>query len=170
MILLDFWATWCPPCQGPMKHNQEMIVKHKEAGDWSKVRIIGLSIDQSQATLKSHVEAKGWGDVEHYWARNGVCTGDKDFGVRGVPHCCLVDTHGNIVWIGHPASRDLEKDINDLLAGKTLEGVKGGGDSDEEEEEETSATPVDFTKAAEAVESFKAASKGFLEETKKDAE
>jgi hypothetical protein len=153
-----------------MKHNQEMIVKHKEAGDWSKVRIIGLSIDQSQATLKSHVEAKGWGDVEHYWARNGVCNGDKDFGVRGVPHCCLVDTHGNIVWIGHPASRDLEKDINDLLAGKTLEGVKGGGDSDEEEEEEASATPVDFTKAAEAVESFKAASNGFLEETKKDAE
>ena len=44
VILLDFWATWCPPCQGPMAHNQEML--QKRGAEWGdRVRIIGLSID-----------------------------------------------------------------------------------------------------------------------------
>ena len=44
VILYDFWATWCPPCQAPMAHNQEMLAHNKSSwGD--KVRIVGLSLD-----------------------------------------------------------------------------------------------------------------------------
>lgn len=44
VLLLDFWATWCPPCQKPMAHNQEML--EKRGADWGdKVRLLGLSID-----------------------------------------------------------------------------------------------------------------------------
>ena len=44
VILLLFWATWGPPAQAPMAHNQKMLEDNKEKwGD--KVRIIGLSID-----------------------------------------------------------------------------------------------------------------------------
>lgn len=134
VILLDFWATWCPPCQKPMAHNQEMIEKHKALGDWEKVRIIGLSIDQDRSKLQSHVEEKKWTDVEHYWARNGKSTCDKEFKIRGVPHCCLIDTHGKIVWVGHPASNDLEASINLLLEGKTLDSAKDGSDDSDKSE------------------------------------
>ena len=44
VILLDFWATWCPPCQKPMAHNQHMLeTRGAEWGD--RVRIISLSAD-----------------------------------------------------------------------------------------------------------------------------
>ena len=118
--LLDFWATWCPPCQRPMAHNQEMLTSKGES--WKgKIRIIGLSIDQDKAKLKSHVEAKGWGSVEHFWRSGSKCS--EVYSVRGVPHVMLIDKEGKIVFKGHPANRpNLEQDLEDLAAGKTISG------------------------------------------------
>ena len=118
VYLLDFWATWCPPCQKPMAHNCEMIKKHNATGDWSNVHIIGLSIDDDKATLVSHVNAKGWTAVTHY--HTGGTSASDDWGITGVPHCILVDKSGKIVWRGHPASLDLEGAISKLAKGDSL--------------------------------------------------
>ena len=108
-----------------MKHNQHMLEQnHEKWGD--KVRLIGLSIDGDADTVKNHVESRGWTKVEHYHVRTAGCTADKDYGVNGVPHVLLVDTTGKIVFVGHPASRDLEADINTLLEGGTLSGEGTG--------------------------------------------
>jgi hypothetical protein len=106
-----------------MAHNQHML-EHKGAEWNNKVKILGLSIDGDKAKLKSHVEAKGWTKVDHYFI-GGADKCKTDYGISGVPHVLLVDTNGKIVFKGHPASRkNLEEDFDKLLKGETLEGIK----------------------------------------------
>lgn len=151
-----------------MAHNQEMLVKRE--GDWKgKVRIIGLSIDQEQEKLKSHVNSKGWTAVEHYWSRNGKNTADKDFGVQGVPHCLLVDTNGVVVFVGHPAGRKLEEDIDNLLKGEKITGTgttRAGGD----EGGEGASKEISDEKYTELTGKFRAGCKAICEDAEMKAE
>ena len=62
--------------------------------------------------------------MEHYHVKTPGCSASQDFGIRGVPHVCLVDTEGVIVFRGHPMERpNLEHDIDALLKGQKLQGV-----------------------------------------------
>jgi len=142
-----------------MAHNNEMMGKGKE--NWKgKARIIGLSIDQDVGKLKSHVKDKGWTKVEHYHVSNGKCTASADLGSGGVPHCILVDTKGVIVWMGHPASIDLEASIDKLLAGEKLPGGGAGGDDDEE----GGAGNKSGAECAEIVSKFKAQAEAMVKD------
>jgi len=99
-----------------MAHNCKML--DERGKDWGdKVRLIGLSIDENTAIVKRHVEYKKWTSVEHYHVRTPGCTAKEDYGVQNVPRVLLVDTKGKIVFFGHPASRQLEQDIDSLLKG-----------------------------------------------------
>ena len=105
------------PCQEPMQHKVDMLAKKKPERD-GVVKIVGVSIDKDTATLKNHVESKAWTSVEHYWRNESDCS--DVYSVRGVPCVMLIDKEGQIVYKGHPAKRNIEEDLDNLVDGKVL--------------------------------------------------
>ena len=114
VYVVEFWATWCPPCRASIPHLTAMQKKYD-----GKVVFIGVS-DEKVPTVEKFV--KKMGDKMDYHvvvdAKDNP-TGKSymgEFGIRGIPHAFIIDKTGKIVWHDHPMA-DIDKVIDQVLTG-----------------------------------------------------
>ncbi len=103
-VLLEFWATWCPPCRKSIPHLNEVFAKYKDRG----LMVIGVT-DEDDATVRKF--RKSVPMDYHVAIDNGGQLSEK-MGISGIPHAFLVNKAGEIVWEGHPVDltdADIEK-------------------------------------------------------------
>jgi cytochrome c biogenesis protein CcmG/thiol:disulfide interchange protein DsbE len=108
-VLIDFWATWCPPCR---KAIPELNAFQKKFGE--KLVVIGVS-DESDAAVKKLTDPK----IEYASAIDQQARMKKKLEVTGIPHCIIIDPQGIVRWEGFPflGGHELtEKVIEDILA------------------------------------------------------
>ncbi len=52
VVLLDFWATWCPPCRAAIPHLAKLYEACKEKG----LVVVGVSLDKDRSAVEDFVK------------------------------------------------------------------------------------------------------------------
>lgn len=111
VLLLTFFATWCPPCLEEIP----VLVKLQDELSGAGFSVIGMSVDQQgPATVARFVEKK----AINYPVLLAEAKTTTDFGgIYGIPVAFLVNKAGNVVkkYTGYVDHTVLEKDIRSLL-------------------------------------------------------
>lgn len=109
-VLVDFWASWCPPCVADMPHLVAAYAKYKDKG----FEIVGVSIDDKQDAWKGGIEKLNitWPQVSDLKGWESQLS--KTYGVMSIPHTILIDKDGTIVE-KQIHGKDLDAKLAELL-------------------------------------------------------
>jgi thiol-disulfide isomerase/thioredoxin len=109
--VVDFWATWCPPCRMAIPWLNDLHRKYKDQG----VTVVGISVDENPKALagfdkETHIE---------YVSLLTSEAAEKAFGtIVGLPTTFVLDRKGAVYksYVGETDRDELESDIQALLA------------------------------------------------------
>lgn len=91
VVIVDFWATWCPPCLKGIPDLIELKKKYGKKG----FEVIGVSVDtESKDKVVPFIKEKGinypvvYGDMNVYQQYGGI---------RSIPTTVVIDKNGKII-------------------------------------------------------------------------
>ena len=87
-VLLNFWATWCPPCVQEMP---SLVALQKQLGD--KVIILAVSEDDDDAAYKQFIRDH---NVDLFTVRD-TRHNNELYGTTGFPETFVIDANGKIL-------------------------------------------------------------------------
>jgi thiol-disulfide isomerase/thioredoxin len=134
VVILDFWATWCPPCRAAMPGLDKIYKDRKEKG----VIALGIThfyangfLPDDASNLQKGQSIKGIKEEEYvdhvtkfkeisglsYPFVIGVDADFTNYGIRGIPQMVIVDKQGKVAMlvVGSGNDKLIETCVDNLL-------------------------------------------------------
>lgn len=111
VVIINFWASWCPPCREEAAYLEQTWRKYKDKG----VVFIGVDYADTEKEARAYINEF---DITYI---NGPDVGTRisqAYNIKGVPETFYVDKSGKLqgLNIGPLASPALDNKIDELLA------------------------------------------------------
>ena len=90
VVLLNFWASWCPPCIEEMPSMQALYERLGGAG----FEIVAVNLQEDPATVQSFMDKNGY-EFPVLLDRSGSIA--REYGVRGIPTSYVVHSDGRLL-------------------------------------------------------------------------
>jgi cytochrome c biogenesis protein CcmG/thiol:disulfide interchange protein DsbE len=110
VVLVNLWATWCPPCREEMPTLQTFYEKYKEKG------FELIAIDQEEAldvvtpfVAEFNLTFPVWLDLDYL--------AEREFNTSNLPSSYVIDRNGKVrlMWIGGISKSNLEKFVPGII-------------------------------------------------------
>ncbi len=102
LILLNFWASWCPPCRKEIPDFIKVQNKYQNKG----FTILGISIENKELT-QAYAKKAGINFPVFYDEEKGIEIGNK-YGMIGIPYSILINKNQKIIAI-YPSYQTLNE-------------------------------------------------------------
>jgi peroxiredoxin len=93
VVLLDFWATWCPPCRDEVPHVVAAYNKYHAQG----FDVVGISLDQDKDALRQFIANNGMPWPQYFDGQGWGNALARRFHINSIPQMWLLDRQGRVV-------------------------------------------------------------------------
>lgn len=90
LLVLNFWATWCPPC---IEELPSLNALHRQFSP-SGLVVLGVSVDRNESVYRNFLKRA---NIEFLTARDPNANISADYGTFKYPETYVIDRNGKVV-------------------------------------------------------------------------
>lgn len=93
VLLVDFWATWCPPCRAEVPNLVKVYKEYNPKG----FEIVGISFDEKREDFDKYIEENAMPWPQYFDGKGWQNEVGPTYGIQSIPTMYLLDKDGKVV-------------------------------------------------------------------------